>query len=134
MPFYAYRCNVCDQEFDRMLPISQYADPQTCPDPECGGTSKKLVVPVGFILSGDDWPSKAQRINKQMAEKNRRLAVKETDVKRSGAVPSLVPNVGGEQVDTWTDAKKLAASKGKDTSGYEKQERKVAAAKVKPAT
>jgi hypothetical protein len=39
-------------------------------------------------------------------------------------VPSLAPNVDGERTDSWSDATKLAKSKGKDTSGYEKYARK----------
>jgi hypothetical protein len=51
-----------------------------------------------------------------MAAKNRRLDAKQRE--RPSPV-TLAPNVGGEQTDTWAEAQKLAASKGKDTTSYE---------------
>lgn len=43
---YQYRCNK-GHEFDRVLPVSQYKEPQTC---ECGAESIKILVPVrGYV-------------------------------------------------------------------------------------
>lgn len=123
MPIYEYQCQACEHVFERLLSVEEGSHPQECP--ECGVTdSKKLVVPVNFNLPGDDYPSKNHRISGQMRDKNKRLTAKQDEAKREGRVPSLVPNVGGEEVKDWTEAKKLAKSKGKDTKGYEAQERK----------
>jgi len=123
MPIYDFQCQSCQHTFERMLSVAEGGEPQACP--ECGSEdSKKLVVPVNFNLPGDNWASKNNRIAGQMRDKNRKLAAKEQEQKDAGLVPTLVPNVGGERCDSWTDAKKLAKEKGKDTSGYEAQERK----------
>ena len=45
-------------------------------------------------------------------------------MKRDGPGITLAPNVSGERVESWADAQKLAASKGKDTSSYESLVRK----------
>jgi hypothetical protein len=63
-------------------------------------------------------------IARQMADKNKKLAVKEDEFKKEGPGMRLAPNVAGERVDSWKEASKLAASKGKDASGYEALARK----------
>lgn len=124
MPTYEYRCESCSHEFERVMRISACDGPQSCP--ECGSApAKKLVsLGAGFILSGDDWTGKAIRINRQMAEKNRRLDAKQAVLKREAPGVSLVPNVGGERVESWAEAQRLAGDKGKDTSTYDAAVRK----------
>jgi len=122
MPTYAYHCDDCDLGFERLLPIRQYDDPQDCPD--CGkGPANKVVTMTNFILKGDGWAGKNSRIKGQMARKNARLKSKETDYKNDARI-ALAPNVDGERTGSWSDASKLAKSKGKDTSGYDKLARK----------
>jgi putative FmdB family regulatory protein len=132
MPTYEYKCPECDLAFEKRLRMSQHKDPQECP--ECGHSpAVKLVSQASFVLKGDDWAGKNIRINRQMAEKNRRLRSKEEAMKRETHVGgSLVPNVGGERVESWGEAKKLAASQGKDTAGYEKMAHKEQTLKKKP--
>jgi len=119
MPTYTYHCDACDHPFEKILRMSQYADPQDCP--ECGGAARKTVSPVGFVLKGDGWTGKNLKIKRQMAKKNQRLDAKAADRRRSSSGPKLVPNVGGERTESWSDAGKLAKSKGLGTSGYEKK-------------
>ena len=114
MPTYVYECQECHLEFEQVLRISECDAAQACP--ACQGATKKLVAPVSFILQGDGWPGKAIKVKGQMAEKNRRL-----DAKTPASPVRLAPNVEGERVDSWSEAKKLAASKGKDTTSYDKQ-------------
>jgi hypothetical protein len=76
------------------------------------------------IFKGDSWTTKNNRVKAQMREKNKRLAAKEREQKGDGMIPQLAPNVGGERVDSWNEAAKLAKSHGKDTSGYEAMARK----------
>lgn len=117
MPVYSYECQECGNTFDNVLPISQYNDPQTCP--ECGAhPAKKLVVPTNFILKGDGWAGKNHTIARQMEKKNQRLRVKGEERKREAPGLTLAPNVDGQRVDSWSDAAKLAKDKGKDTTGY----------------
>lgn len=124
MPIYTFHCSSCDHEFDELLSVADGENPQECP--ECKGDAHKVISGCNFNLPGDGWVSKNNRISGQMREKNKRLAVKEEEQKRSGRVPSLVPNVGGERTESWSDAAKLAKDKGKDTSGYEKKAREEA--------
>jgi hypothetical protein len=97
--------------------MSRHAEPQTCET--CGAVAKKMVTAVNFNLSGDDWPSKNERIKKQMAAKNKTLTSKQNTRQREQPQVKLVPNVGGERVESWGEAKKLAESQGKDTSTYD---------------
>lgn len=121
MPTYTYHCDACDTPFERVLRMSQSKDPQECP--ECGeGPARKTITSVSFILKGDGWTGKNNRIAGQMRKKNQALDAKQEERKRDAGV-RLAPNVGGERVDSWSEASKLAASKGKDTSAYDQRAR-----------
>ena len=124
MPTYAYKCEKCGEEFEKLLPISQYKEPQSCTN--CGHSpAKRMIVGgTGFILRGDGWAGKNLKIKRQMRDKNRRLDAKQNEMKRDAPSVTLAPNVGGERVDSWSEAAKLAKSKGKDPSGYQKLARK----------
>ncbi|OHD23341.1 MAG: hypothetical protein A2Y38_10365 [Spirochaetes bacterium GWB1_59_5] len=124
MPEYTWRCSTCDIRFTKQLPLSQHSDPQDCP---CCNRPVEQVVAEGItgVLRGDAWPGKAQKLKMQMADRRARVGRREAEWKREGAPGGkLVPNVGGELTDSWQEASKLAASQGKDKSGYEKQARK----------
>jgi putative FmdB family regulatory protein len=123
MPIYSFSCETCGEEVDRMLPLSEYNTPQFCGCAE-EALLKRVIAPVGFILKGDSWPGKNMKINAQMKEKNRRLTARQNQMKRDAPAVTLAPNVDGERCDSWSDAKKLAASKGKDTTSYESRIRK----------
>jgi putative FmdB family regulatory protein len=123
MPTYAYECEKCGEFFEKVLPISRYKEPQSCIN--CNeGPAKKLVTMPSFILKGDGWAGKNLRIKRQMEKKNQRLSSKEREFKNDAPSVRLAPNVDGQRVDSWSEASKLAASKGKNTSGYETRARK----------
>ncbi len=124
MPTYEYLCESCEESFDKILPIARYQEPQDCP--QCGeGPAKKIISGgSGFILRGDGWAGKNGKIKSQMRAKNRRLDAKQRERRNDAPTATLRPNVGGEQVGSWSDAAKLAKSKGKDASGYEARARK----------
>ena len=124
MPTYEYTCFSCGLDFDKVLRISQYAEPQDCPDCGKGPAKKRVSLGAGFILSGDGWTGKNIRVAGQMREKNKRLTAKENEFKHDAPGLKLAPNVDGERVDSWSEASKLAASKGKDASGYNTLARK----------
>jgi len=124
MPSYGFDCQGCKARFDIFTVPSKYIDKQPCP--ECGSADTKRYYTVPYVtFKGDGWVDKDLRIKRQMQEKNRLLDKKQKDryrtKGRAGAVAALTPNVGGEEVDTWAEATKLAASKGKNTTGYAKQ-------------
>jgi putative FmdB family regulatory protein len=126
MPTYNYECQACDHCFELVMKMSEYDSKVKPTCPECGidGKSCRVFTPPMINFAGDDWSTKNNRIAGQMKDKNRRLETKEREMKKEGRIPSLAPNVDGQRVDSWSEATKLAKSKGKDTSGYEKYARK----------
>lgn len=116
MPTYSYKCAACDADFEKVVPFSESRVSQAC---ECGQRANRSLSNVSFMLKGDDWAGKNIKIRGQMAQKNRVLETKQSEQKRHMASMSLAPNVDGEQVDSWADAKKLAAERGKATATYD---------------
>jgi len=119
MPMYVFECGDCKHRFDRILKLKDYDQPQVCD--ACGSSScQRCVTTVNFNLPGDDWASKNGRITAQMRSKNERLVTKQTEfLKEQSPGMRLLPNVNGEVVSSWSEAKKLAASEGKATSTYD---------------
>ena len=53
MPIYAFQCDACGHEFDRLQKMSD-PDPETCP--ECGAPKiKRQLTAPSFRLSGSGW-------------------------------------------------------------------------------
>lgn len=121
MPTYAYHCENCGHQFEEIIPLSQYKEPQPCP--QCETLCSKEMSAVGLNFPGWDWAGKNNRVRNQMRKKNERLTRKQNELKMDGGTYKLTPNVGGEQVDSWAEAAKLAKSKGKKTEGYEARAR-----------
>lgn len=121
MPIYSFKCPACEGGFDLNLPMSEAKNPQACP--ECGVVSQRVLGGgvVDFALNGDQWPGKAIKVRGQMAEKNRKLGIRQ---KEHHATVKLAPNVGGERVDSWSEAKRLAKDRGKETTSYDSLIRK----------
>ena len=115
MPIYNYKCPDCDSGFEETVARSECTQPQTC---ECGQEAKRVLGDVSFVLAGDGWVGKNQKIKGQMALKNRRLDVKSTERRHDAPGLTLAPNVGGERVESWDEAAKLAQSKGLDAVTY----------------
>tara|TARA_Y100000310_G_scaffold296048_1_gene327972 strand:+ start:12600 stop:12980 length:381 start_codon:yes stop_codon:yes gene_type:complete len=115
MPVYSYKCQTCETAFEKTVIRSQCTQPQTC---ECGEEAKRVVGEVSFVLAGDGWVGKNQKIKGQMAQKNARLSVKSRERRHDAPGIRLAPNVGGERVESWDEAAKLAESKGLDGETY----------------
>jgi len=131
MPTYTYTCTACETKVDKRRAVSERDEALPCP--ECGEETKRAsVYGLRFNLPGDDWASKNGRISGQMAEKNRKLKAKEEQMKRDAPGMRLAPNVEGERVDTWSEAKRLAESKGKDGSSYDPMIKKEQTLATKP--
>lgn len=122
MPVYEYRCNSCNQNFDELLTFSGAKETQECPQCHSRETERIIAVPQ-VIFKGDGWADKNAKIKRQMSRKNSRLDIKQNEMKRDAPSVTLAPNVDGERVDTWSEASKLAKSKGKDTTIYEQKAR-----------
>ena len=115
MPTYDYLCQTCTKPFVKVLPLSLYDTPQECP--ECGGPGQRQISCTNFVLKGDGWAGKGIRVKGQMERKNAKLGQKSKD--HVGSTLRLAPNVDGERVDSWSEAQKLAASKGMNTTSYD---------------
>lgn len=122
MPVYEYHCNSCKHNFDELLTFSGAKEIQECPQCESRETERIIAVPQ-VIFKGDGWADKNAKIKRQMSRKNSRLDMKQNEMKRDAPSVTLAPNVDGERVDTWSEASKLAKSKGKDTTIYEQKAR-----------
>lgn len=119
MPAYDYKCPGCDNTFDVQMTFAEYDQHKDQPCPECGTVADRVVGNVAFNLPGDDWPSKNDRVGKQMAANRAAVGRRQKERYGEDAGVKLAPNVEGERTDSWRDAQKLAASKGKDASTYE---------------
>ena len=125
MTTYPYECEDCGHQFEIQMKMSDYDSTKKPPCPACDSASVFRIYTSPMIsFPGDGWATKNNRIAGQMKNKNKRLAAKEREMKGDGMVPKLAPNVDGERVSSWSEATKLAKSKGKNTSGYESYARK----------
>lgn len=113
MPAYDFTCMRCQKDFEKVLRITECQSPQSCPD--CGDPATRVLTNTSFVLKGDLWPGKAIHVKGQMAKKNSRLDKKMRDRPQ----PKLAPNVDGERVENWKEARKLAADRGKNTASYD---------------
>jgi len=129
---YSYECPECEQDHDARVSVAKRDEPRECPHCGHSETRRITVYEPRFNLPGDDWPSKNEAVVGQMAEKNRRLQAKEEQMKRDSPAVKLAPNVGGERVDSWGEAQRLAASKGLNAESYEPMIKKEAELKKTP--
>lgn len=116
MPNYEFLCPQCGDQFEKLLPMAEYKTPQPCP---CGSLATRILSMPNFILKGDDWVGKNIKIKGQMADKYNRLGKRQEEMKRDAPGMTLAPNVDGERVGSWSEAQKLAQSKGKATGTYD---------------
>ena len=80
----------------------------------CGHPARPVPTGGAIIRSGDDWVGKGMELRAQMA---RRAAKIKQD---APLAPTLRPNVGGDEVGSWGEAARLAASRGMDPAPFER--------------
>jgi putative FmdB family regulatory protein len=61
MPTYHYRCSDCEHSFDF---FQKFADDPLTECPECGGTIRRVLQPVGIVFKGSGWYVTDSRENK----------------------------------------------------------------------
>lgn len=124
MPTYDYRCPQCNVVYEISHSIKE--DPDFfCPDPNCVVSGKDIKLKrmislntngSGFIIKG--WTeSQHYKFKREKAKDNSKLEMKQID--KYGTGPRLKPNIGGVEVESWSDAKKLAKEAGLNTSSYD---------------
>ena len=117
MPTYCYECKECGYGFNVTKKMSESSSNESCP--ECSANEcLKVPAMTQVMFKGDGWVDKNTRIKNQMSQKNKKLEAKENEMKRDAPNVTLVPNVNGERVDSWSDAQKLAKDMGKNTESY----------------
>lgn len=69
MPLYEYRCQECQQRFERFVKLEDYQAPQTC---ACGGGSERIISIPRFIVEdvGYDCPITGEWIGSKHAHEN----------------------------------------------------------------
>lgn len=117
MPTYEYRCNACGTIEEIVHSIK---DSPTFRCKKCSSSEplERLISfnRDGFFFRGGTettaWKEKRHR-HKRQAE----LGVKQ--VERWGSGPRLQPNVAGMEVDSWSDAAKVAKEAGMNADSYQ---------------
>jgi putative FmdB family regulatory protein len=121
MPTYEYRCNKCKDvvEIVHSIKESPILICENCPE----SVMERLISHNigGFVIKGES-PSKVIKEMGVRRKKNADLGVRQLE--RYGSGPSVAPNVGGEEVGSWSEAAKLAKSKGLRSETYEPMIRK----------
>jgi putative FmdB family regulatory protein len=111
MPLYQYKCS-CGESKEVNHAMS--GKPEVSCD--CGKSMRKsLSGGSGSYIDGVT-VGKYYKEDRLQKKKRAHLAVKQQE--RYGGENKLVPNVDGEEVGSWDEAQKLAASKGKTTDSY----------------
>ena len=82
---YEYRCDSCGRVFEKDCPSFKPADSPRC---ECGQKANRHFAGFSFVLKGGGWPSKSQRFNAEMTERNERAGRRMR--KEHGDPPKLV--------------------------------------------
>lgn len=112
---YDYKCTKCGKIEE------QYHGMKESPEfkcSACGEPSERIftINRTGFIIRGEA-PSKVFREKNYRQKRNADLGVRQLE--RYGSGPQVVPNVGGEEVGSWSEASRLAKDKGLRTDTYE---------------
>ena len=120
MPTYDYRCNTCGlvNEVTHSIKETPVINCPHCLEEGHEVPMERLISfnSAGFIFK--EWtPSQLYKISRDKEKKNHELDVKQID--RYGSGPRLKPNVAGVEVDSWSDAKKLASEAGINTATYD---------------
>jgi putative FmdB family regulatory protein len=108
---YDYKCESCSEVFEMSQTVSEMESVKESGIP-CGscesGTARRTFSPgnVQFVLKGDGWASKTFREKNYREKRSQEMAVRQREV--HGPAPSLVPNYGGEETESWTEAKNKA--------------------------
>lgn len=120
MPTYEYRCPSCGvvREIVHSIKEAPQIRCEACTGDEVSPVMERLISrnSAGFIFK--TWtPSMAYKESRSRHRKNADLEMRQLE--RYGSGPRLQPNVAGHEVDTWSDAAKLAKEAGMSTESYQ---------------
>lgn len=115
MPLYKYKCS-CGEKIDKIHGMSETPEVKCS---KCGEEMSRLVT------GGTGSYIKAATVGKYQKEertrKKKRAAMSVRQYEKYGGKNKLVPNVEGQEVSSWEEAKVIATQKGlKDSTKYDK--------------
>ena len=113
MPKYTMLCEGCAASKEVVHSIKEKPD-ILC---ECGALMHRTIGNPSVHLKGDQWSGKLLK-EKDLRKRNSSLLDRKQRVEHS--LDKVLPNVDGEVVSSWSDAKRLAKEKGYNTSSYDK--------------
>jgi len=115
MPTYEYRCRSCSNIQEEVHSIK--IDPEIKCE-KCSDSTERLISNnfAGVIFKGgtETMAWKEKRIRHK---KNKDLELRQ--INRWGTGPKLQPNVAGHEVESWSDASKLAKESGMRADTYQ---------------
>lgn len=114
MPKYSMYCQGCDISSEVSHSIK---DKPQIDCTSCGNPMQRLIGNPSVHLKGDNWTGK---LIKEKELRKKRSSVLDRKQRVEHRPDKVLPNVDGEVVSSWSEAKRLAKSKGYNTSSYDK--------------
>jgi hypothetical protein len=110
---YSFACPKCNAITEDICKVDEREGHH--PSCECGGICNYVYIPsvpqIAFLDgSSGSWPSKGERIKKQMAARSDAAGKRQRD--RYGEAPKAIPNYKGDIAPSWADARSEALIQG----------------------
>lgn len=120
MPTYDYKCPGCGhiEEVVHSIKKDPVINCQVCGIMGDENRMERLISrnTTGFIFKNGGTPSMAWKEKRLRHKKNKDLELRQ--IERYGSGPRIQPNVGGVEVDSWSDAQSMAKEAGLNAESY----------------
>ena len=119
MPTYDYRCHGCGKIREEIHSMKESPD-FSCSECSCSDPMERLISrnDAGLFFIQGFTPGKAMKESVRQRKKNAEMSLRQ--IERYGSGNNLIPNVGGKEFGSWSEAAKAAKSEGKKDSTYER--------------
>lgn len=117
MPIYTFICPSCSETKSVARMMSDNSN-VIC---DCGVTMSRnygSIRKVGVVVDGPPSPSQAWRDERMRRKRHLDIGVRQIE-EHSYKSGRAVPNVGGEEFDSWGEAQKYAKEKGYDAKSFD---------------
>jgi putative FmdB family regulatory protein len=109
MPTYQYRCDDCAHSFEQ---FQKFSDDALTVCPDCGGTIRRVIGPVGVVFKGSGWYINDSRPKSGDSATLPPAAAKSTDGEK--AADSAKPTTDAPAKSVAAESKAPASSTGAD--------------------